>query len=274
MKRLSPKRKRQVRNLSILAITLIAISAIVFLILWATHVFYYDNGFRFSTELFSNLRGSFFIIPIFIAIQATITTLLCFVPGTSAVMIGVAVALFGTGWRTFLIAFIGVVMSSILMDTIGRFGGSKLVIRLIGQDDYDNAMSILREKTYTYLPFMYLLPLFPDDALCFVAGATKIKWWYHYLIIVLFRGIGVATIVFGIGIIPYQEWLPFFDHIYDWFLCGGAIVAYILALLKLARYVDRRLTDMFKKRGFIKTKEENQNGGQQLHDDGRREEEE
>ena len=274
MKRLSPKRKRQVRNLSILAITLIAISGIVFLILWATHVFYYDNGFHFSTELFSNLRGSFFIIPIFIAIQATITTLLCFVPGTSAVMIGVAVALFGTGWRTFLIAFVGVVISSILMDTIGRFGGSKLVIRLIGQDDYDNAMSILREKTYTYLPFMYLLPLFPDDALCFVAGATKIKWWYHYLIIVLFRGIGVATIVFGIGIIPYQEWLPFFDHIYDWFLCGGAIVAYILALLKLARYVDRRLTDMFKKRGFIKTKEENQNGGQQLHDDGRREEEE
>lgn len=248
MKKLSEKRKRQLRNLALLFAIVLSVSALVFGILCWSGVIYFEDGMHFSTEMFDGLRGSFWAYPVFIAIQIVITILLCFVPGTSAAMIGIAVALWGSTWQTFITCFVGVILSSIGMDLVGRFGGSRAVIRLVGQEDYDEATRLVSEKGYTYLPFMYLLPLFPDDALCMCAGLARMNFWYHLLIIILFRGIGIATIVFGIGIIPYQEWLPFFDHIYDWFVCIGVTIAYIMALLKISRIIDKKVTAWLEKR--------------------------
>lgn len=241
-------KKRQIRNLILFFIVCILISCIVFTILLATKVFYFDNGIHFSTELFNDLKNTFWVYPVFILIQVLITISLCFVPATSATMIGVAVALFGANWKTFLICYIGVILSSIGMDFVGRVGGEKVVRRILGEEEYENAMQLIREKSYTYLPLMYLLPLFPDDALCFCAGVCKINIFYHYLIILLCRGIGIATIVFGIALIPYQNWLPIQDHLYDWFACGGVLVAYILALLKLSRIIDKKVTAFLEKK--------------------------
>lgn len=248
MKKWDDKHRRQIRNLVLFFLVILLISLALFGILWLTGVIYFDDGMHFSTELFKDVKGSFWAYPTFIAIQIVITILGCFIPGTSAAMIGAAVALWGSTWQTFVTCTIGVVLSSVGMDLVGRFGGSKAVIRLIGQKDYDEAVRLVSEKGYTYLPFMYLLPLFPDDALCMCAGIAKMNFWYHLLIIILFRSIGIATIVFGIGIIPYKEWLPFADHIYDWFVCLGVIVAYVMALLKISRIIDRKVTAWLEKR--------------------------
>ena len=241
-------KKRKIRNLVIFFAVCIAMSTIVLGLLMGTHVFYYDNGFHFSMELFNDLRNTFWIYPVFILIQVAITILLCFVPGTSATMIGVAVALFGADWKTFLICFIGVVLSSVGMDLVGRFGGGKIVSKLIGEEEYSNAMVLIREKTYTYLPFMYALPLFPDDALCFCAGVCRVNMLYHLLVILLCRGLGVGTIVFGISMIPFEQWVPFGEHIYDWFVLGGVLVAYIMALLKISRLIDKKVTSIMERR--------------------------
>lgn len=258
----SANKRRSIRNVVLLFAVMSLISAFVFLVLWLSGCIYFKDGFHFSLDLFDRFRDRWYSKLIFIAIQILITVLLCFVPGTSAMMIGVAVAIWGSTSVAFLTCFVGVIVSSIAMDLLGRYGGSRIVVRMIGEEEYLSSMAILREKTYTYLPFMYLLPLFPDDALCFCAGTTKIKLWYHLLVIILFRGIGVATIVFGIGIIPYKEWIPFSEHIYDWFVCGGVLIAYVALLLKLARMIDVKLSNRFRKMGFIKgkIKEENDNG--------------
>lgn len=241
-------KKRQVRNIIVFFAVCILISLAVLGILLGTGVFYYDKGFHFSTELFNDLRNTFWIYPVFILIQIVITVFLCFVPGTSATMIGVAVAMFGANWKTFLICFIGVILSSFAMDLVGRIGGERIVRKLIDGETYDYAMTLIREKTYTYLPFIYLLPLFPDDAICFCAGVCHINLFYHYLIILLCRGIGIATIVFGISMVPFKQWLPITEHIYDWFLFGGAVVAYIMALLKISRAIDKKVTAFLEKR--------------------------
>lgn len=240
--------KRKIRNIILFFAVCILISCIVFAILLATKVFYFDNGIHFSVELFNSLKNTFWVYPVFILIQILITISLCFVPATSATMIGVAVALFGANWKTFLVCYVGVILSSFGMDFVGRIGGEKVVKKILGDDEYNEAMQLIREKSYTYLPLMYLLPLFPDDALCFCAGVCKINLFYHYLIILLCRGIGIATIVFGIALIPYQSWLPIQDHLYDWFACGGVLVAYILALLKLSRMIDKKVTKFLEKK--------------------------
>lgn len=254
---MQPERKRKIRNIVLFFAVCIGISALVFLILWLCGVFYFDNGIAFNAELFSSLKDSFWIYPTFIAIQVVITVLLCFVPATSATMIGVAVALFGANWKAFLTCYIGVILSSVGMDLVGRLGGEKAVVKLIGEEDYKSASRLITEKGYTYLPFMYLLPLFPDDALCFCAGVVRMNFLYHILIITLCRGIGVATIVFGISVIPYEEWLPFTEHIYDWFILLGVLIAYVMALLKISRWIDRKVTAFLEKK---RMKGEKENG--------------
>lgn len=83
------------------------------------------------------------------------------------------------------------------------------------------------------------------------------NFWYHLLIIVLCRGIGIATIVFGVNLIPYKQWLPFQDHIYDWFVCIGAILAYVVVFLKIARAVDGKVSKKLKERRKKKEGEDN-----------------
>ena len=73
----------------------------------------------------------------------------------------VGVAMFGATWQTFLLCFAGVITSSFLMDILGRFGGSKIIIKLIGEEDYLKAEKLIKEKGISYLPLFYLFPAFP-----------------------------------------------------------------------------------------------------------------
>lgn len=252
-KALSAQRKRQIRNIIMFFLCCIFVSLVVLVVLYTTKVVYYDSGLKFNTAIFENIRHSVWLPIVFILLQVLITTLLCFIPATSAMMIGVSIALFGANYKAFLISFAGVILSSFLMDAIGRIGGSKIVTKLIGEDDYKKATGLITEKGYTYLPLMYLLPLFPDDALCFVAGVTKIKLWYHYLIILLCRGLGCATIVFGISFLPVERFIPITQsNIYDWVVLIGVILAYVMALLKISRIIDKKVTAKIKARKELK----------------------
>ena len=191
--------------------------------------------------------GSYAIV-VYLLLQVSVTVLLCFAPGTSMTFIGIGIYLFGANWRTFVICFSGVIASSIIMDLIGRFGGSKIIIKLIGDDGYNSALNLLQTKGTVYIPVMYLLPIFPDDAICMVAGALKIKWWIHYIEIILCRGIGCATIVFGVSILPSDLTANLGDlsfvisHLWDYIVMVSVIVFWVILMLFIARKIDVWLT--------------------------------
>ena len=195
-------------------------------------------------------------VVVFLLVMIAFTTLLSFVPVASMTFILVGVALFGPNWKTFLICFAGVILSSVLMDLIGRFGGSKLIKLLIGEDDYNEAAGLVQEKGMVYVPVMYLLPIFPDDAICMVSGATKMNFWVHLLEIILCRGIGCATIVFGLQIIPQD--LVNNLKVFNWTYIGHNLIEYIRLLVLIVTYlgllffftrkIDKWLTKYLKKR--------------------------
>ena len=193
---------------------------------------------------------------VFILLQVICTVLLCFVPAVSMTFITVGVILFGANWKTFLLCFSGVIIASIIMDLIGRFGGSRVIVKLIGQKSYEEALSLIQTKGMVYVPVMYLLPVFPDDAICMLCGSLRVKWWVHYIEILFCRGIGCATIVFGVSILPNDlvaglksfDWAFIGSHLWEYITMITVLVFWVIVMLFVARKIDKWLTSRLAKK--------------------------
>ncbi|MCR5741896.1 MAG: VTT domain-containing protein [Gammaproteobacteria bacterium] len=257
--KLTDERKKAMLRLTIALAIIIIVSVGIYLIL--KHVGATDTN---KIKEFVESTGAWSIV-VLLSIQIVATTFLSFVPAISMIFTLVSVALFGPTGKAFLVCFTGLVLSSILMDIIGRFGGSKIIEKMVGKKDYEEAQNLVQEKGLVYVPIMYMLPLFPDNAICMVVGATKLKFWIHLIYIVLFRGIGTATIVFGFGILPHDlidnlkafNWSFIYEHIFDYIEMITIIVFWAIVVFYLARKVDKFLTKkMNAKREALKASEE------------------
>jgi hypothetical protein len=87
-----------------------------------------------------------------------------------------------------------------------------------------------------------------------VSGATKMNFWIHLLEIALCRGIGCATVIFGVQIIP--ESVSSFTSIdpLDYLRVGITIIAYVGLLLYFAKRIDKWLSNFLKKKKQNTTK--------------------
>lgn len=134
---------------------------------------------------------------LYILIQVTITTLLCFVPATTFTFTLMSTQIFGvtTG---LIISIIACWISSIVMFLVGRYGGTKLVDWLIGKEDREKAQKMISDRATVLVPVMLACPFFPDDALCMVSGMTKMNLGYFSIMSLLTRSIGItATALLG-----------------------------------------------------------------------------
>lgn len=227
------------------------IIALVVIIALSIGVFFLLKQFDLlNIERLREYISSFGILAwlVFLVIQVFTTVVLCFVPATTTTFTTLGIVLFGSNVKTYLIVFSGIFISSIIMDLIGRIGGSRVIIKLIGKEEYENALGLLKEKGMVYVPFMYLLPLFPDDALCMCVGATKINFWVHSLEILLCRGIGCATMVFGINLIPNEIATFSSTNLWDYIVVITILAFWVIILFKIARFIDKKLTKYFNKR--------------------------
>ena len=205
MKEFLKRNKKKIINLVLLLVALIVISVVSMLILQAFGIVYYDEGIHLNAELFRSFTNSWYGWFIIIGMQVVITTLLSFIPGTSMAFILMIQAFFEKPWQAFLVAFIGVLLSSLIMYLTGRAGGYKICKKLMGEEDAQKASNLLNKNGLVYFPIMMLFPIFPDDALVMIAGTLKMKLNWFVPSIVFGRGIGIATIVFGLAVIPYDK---------------------------------------------------------------------
>ena len=161
------------------------------------------------------------------------------IPGS--VSVGVGVALFGP-LRCSIFSFIGIVLGSIVAFAIGRVIGYKAVCWIVGKEDLDKWLEKVKGKDYLLLSIMFLLPLFPDDVLCFVAGLSSITWTFFIIMIVVTRAISVVTTSFSLQLIPFNTWWG----ILIWVLLAAGVVALFWAVCKYSDKIDAFIKNKFK----------------------------
>lgn len=130
-----------------------------------------------------------------------------FIPIPGAVTIVAGSFLFGFGW-SFLYSYIGMMAGAILAFWLGRWIGRPFVDWLSGgKEKTDALLAKLKNKQNVVLFFMFLLPFFPDDLLCSVAGILPMHFLTFLFMQIITRATSIgATLLFMSGeFIPYTE---------------------------------------------------------------------
>ena len=231
------EKKKKILEILLTVLALIAISVISILILSGFDIISFDNGFVFNEKLFNSFKNSWYGCLMFVVFQTILTVLLCIVPGISMAFIILCTKLYENTWVAFLVSFSSVMISSVLMYITGRFGGRKVCEKILGKEDCDKSLELLTSKSTIFFPLMMIFPVFPDDALVMMAGTIKMKMKWFMPSIILGRGIGILTIVFGFSLIPFEE----FDSLYDWIVFITVCIVWIFIIFHFANKLSKRL---------------------------------
>ncbi len=129
-----------------------------------------------------------------------------FLPIPAAVTTVAGTLVFGV-WATFGLSLVAVILASVFSFFLGRKLGRKVVVWIAGEKDTQKWSEKLSKGKYVFF-LMMLLPVFPDDILCMLVGATTNMTWKFFLITNLItRPIGIAfTCFLGSGVIPFTGW--------------------------------------------------------------------
>ena len=240
MKEFLKKYKQSIFRVGMLLLVMLGISALTLGVLALCNIITFKGGIAFNLELFASFKNSFGGAVLFFVLQTVLCMLLSFIPGVSMAFILLSVFLFDNIWTAFFVSFASVMFSSAVMFILGRFGGYKLCVKLLGEDDCNHALDLLRNKGTVYFPLMMMFPAFPDDALVMMAGVIKMKLAWFIPSIILCRGIGIATTVFLTDIIPFDT----FNGIYDWGVFISACAFWVCAAFwvagKLNQFMEKR----------------------------------
>ena len=233
--------KKTILSFSLILLAVAAVSVISFLILEAFGVMYFNEAgdMEFNPDLFAAFSSAWYGWIFFILLQTVLSMLLCIFPGVSMALIILSTTVIfpGEPFKSFLLCFASVAIASCAMYALGRFGGFRLCVRLVGREDAERALDLLRDKGTFFFPFMMLFPFFPDEALTMVAGTTRMKLAWFLPSIFVARGIGIATIVFGVSAISFDR----FTSPWHWVLFILAILVLVAAILLGARALKRHL---------------------------------
>jgi uncharacterized membrane protein YdjX (TVP38/TMEM64 family) len=223
------------------ALICIDIFAIIFYAICASGLITKINsidGLRDYISQFGSLAALLFILFQFLQVVV--------LPVPGSVSIAAGVALFGPFW-CMVYSFIGIILGSFVAFFIGRFAGYKVACWIVGKDDLNKWLDKIKGKDYLILTLMFLLPLFPDDVLCFVAGLSSMSTLYFTVMIIITRAISVSTTAYSLELIPFNTWWG----ILIWVLILLAVVA---AFYFVYKYSDK--IDAFIKRKFVHSKKQ------------------
>ncbi len=168
------------------------------------------------------LNGGIYSYAMFFAIQFLQTT---FLPIPAFVTTVAGTLVFGP-WITLALSLISVLCASMFSFWLGRRFGGKLIVWVVGKDTTEKWQSKLDRGKYVFF-LMMLFPVFPDDILCLIVGATtNITYKFFFLTNLITRPIAIASTCFlGSGlIIPFSGWgIPVWILI----VCVGLILFYL-----------------------------------------------
>ncbi len=126
-------------------------------------------------------------------------------PIPSAVTVVAGAALFGPLAGS-LLSLLGIVIGSLIAFLIGRYAGYRVVAWLVGKETLDKWLKKIKGKDKLLLSAMFLLPVFPDDVLCFVAGISSMSLPLFLGVIIVSRVAAIFTTCYSVTLIPFNTW--------------------------------------------------------------------
>ena len=224
-------------------LTGLVIAAVLFLGLYLVHVTGLWDRFDSVEELREFIRGTGAWAPIVFIICQAMQVFLLPIPGVLTV--GAGVLIFGE-LLTCLYSYVGILLGSLLAFWIGRVLGYKAAAWLVGRESLDKWLQKVKGRDRMILSVMFILPLFPDDILCFVCGLSTMTWRYFIILQLIARAISVTATSYSLGgsIIPYNTWWG----ILLWIVIAAAIVALFIVLWKKGDKIEKWFFSLFKPR--------------------------
>lgn len=241
------RKSETVYKLLLTGLVLAAVILAVFFIFQATGLLERINSVEELRELIAS-TGVW--APLIYIIFQFLQVVVLPIPGTLTV--GAGVLLFGP-LKTSLFSLIGIFIGSLVAFWIGRVLGYKAAAWLVGKDSLDKWLHKIKGKDKVVLSAMFLLPIFPDDVLCFVAGLTSMSWRFFIVLQVIARTISVFATSYSLNgsIIPFNTWWG----ILIWCLIAVAIIALFILLFKKGEKIEKWFFGLFK-RGAKRAKQE------------------
>lgn len=160
----------------------------------------------------------------------------CFIPLINTSLAIMGIALFGAK-IAFISNMIAIFFSTTILFYIGDFFGEKLAIKLLGKKTFTETQNIIDHKSKFWLPILFLAPGIPDEALCIIAGMTKIKYWYLMLVSLVYHAIEIGIFCFiGSGLINWNAL-----NLLDWIILSNIVLFDLILLIKFEKYLDKKI---------------------------------
>ena len=154
-----------------------------------------------------------------------------FIPLPSPILIIAGSLIYGP-FEGGLLSLSGILVGSALAFFLGKVFGKKLVRFMVGEQAQKKWTNFLSNCKYTFV-LMMILPFFPDDVLCLVAGLTDMSWTFFIVTQLITRPISIFLVSYLSSgkIIPYHDW-----GLVVW---GIIIILSIIALYLSGKYHEK-----------------------------------
>lgn len=156
--------------------SIINIISIIFIVIsiYLGYKGYKMNIFTSVTSLQNFLQGYGVWAPLIFMLVQLIQIIIPVIPGGISTAFGVV--MFGPFWG-FIYNYISISLGSIIVFLISRFFGKGIVISIFGQESFDKYGKWLNHEKYNkFFAWAILLPVAPDDFLCYFSGLTDMKF--------------------------------------------------------------------------------------------------
>ena len=129
------------------------------------------------------------------------------IPGNITTLVGGAI--FGF-WPSLMISSIAIILGSVAAFSLARIFGRPFVEWIIGKERVKEHLETITNNTKIIFVLIILLPFFPDDIICFVAGISGMSWGFFMLTMLFARppGLIVSALVGSMGLsLPIWVWI-------------------------------------------------------------------
>ena len=173
---------------------------------------------------------------VYFALQM-MTVIVAPIPSNISMMAGALALGF---WPAMILGVLAVIAGSVIVFLAARALGRNAVQRFLDKGVMEKYLPIIEEKQDMFLFLTMLFPFFPDDALCMLAGLTKIPLGRFVAIMALARPWGlVVAALLGSGSFSLPVWA--------WAVIGGAGLLIFVFAMKYSAQIEEALLGLVRR---------------------------